>query len=167
MHCRQAEPAGNAIAIAFQKGACYLRFGAVIDNGSSFFYITTEFTAVYGAERVQIKETCTMGKKEKEKKEKPLDRMTAKELREVALEIPEITGVHSMNKPELLAAIKKARGIEEETTKKSDVSVREIKKKIQELKALRAEASENKDKAKAKILRRRISRLKKKTRRAA
>ena len=108
-----------------------------------------------------------MGKKEKEKKEKPLDRMTAKELREVALKIPEITGVHSMNKPELLATIKKARGIEEETTKKSDVSVREIKKKIQELKALRAEAAESKDKAKAKILRRRISRLKKKTRRAA
>ena len=108
-----------------------------------------------------------MGKKEKEKKEKPLDKMTAKELREVALEIPEITGVHGMNKPELLATIKKARGIEEETAKKSDVSVRDIKKKIQELKALKNQANENKDKKKAKILRRRISRLKKKTRRAA
>ena len=108
-----------------------------------------------------------MGKKEKEKKEKPLDRMTAKELREVALEIPEITGVHGMNKPELLRVIKKARGIEEESTKKKDVSVREIKKKIQELKALRAQALESKDRDKSKILRRKISRLKKKTRRAA
>jgi hypothetical protein len=108
-----------------------------------------------------------MAKKEKEKKEKPLDRMTAKELRVVALEIPEISGVHSMNKPELLSAIKKARGIEEATAKKSDVSVREIKKKIQELKTLRVEARENKDRAKTKTLRRRISRLKKKTRRAA
>jgi hypothetical protein len=45
--------------------------------------------------------------------------------------------------------------------------LREIKKKIQTLKGLKAEAHESKDKAKAGILRRRISRLKKKTRRAA
>jgi len=108
-----------------------------------------------------------MGKKEKEKKEKPLDRMTAKELREVALQIPEITGVHAMNKIELLAAIKKARGIVDETVKESDVSVREIKKKIQGLKILKAQANESKERAKAKILRRRISRLKKRIRRAA
>ncbi|NVM56609.1 MAG: transcription termination factor Rho [Desulfobacterales bacterium] len=109
-----------------------------------------------------------MGKKEKkEKKEKPLDRMTAKELREIALKIAEISGVHGMNKAELLAAIKKARGIVDEKVGKSDVSTREIKKKIRELKALKAQVHESNDKAKAKILRRRISRLKKKTRRAA
>ena len=109
-----------------------------------------------------------MGKKEKqEKKEKPLDRMTAKELREVALEIPEITGVHGMNKAELLAGIKKARGIVDEQAKKSDMSVREIKKKIQGLKVMKAQAHESKDGTKADILRRRISRLKKKTRRVA
>ena len=109
-----------------------------------------------------------MGKKEKEKKEKPLDRMTAKELREVALQIPEITGVHGMNKIELLAAIKEARGIVDEVSKKgADVSVREIKKKIRGLKALKSEVNAEKDKKKANILRRRINRLKKKTRRAA
>jgi hypothetical protein len=108
-----------------------------------------------------------MAKKEKEKKEKPLDRMTAKELREVALKIPEITGVHGMNKAELLGAIREARGIVEQKGKKSGVSTREIKKKIQELRVLKVEASESNDKAKAKVLRRRISRLKKKTRRAA
>ena len=109
-----------------------------------------------------------MAKKEKkEKKEKPLDRMTAKELREIALEIPEIIGVHGMNKGELLAAVKKARGIVDEKRKKSDVSTREIKKKIRQVKAEKAQADESKDKAKTKILRRRISRLKKKTRRAA
>jgi hypothetical protein len=114
------------------------------------------------------KENGVMGKKEKkDKKEKPLDRMTAKELREVALTMPEITGVHGMNKTELLANIKQARGIVDEKTKKSDVSVREIKKKIQALKGLKAQALDSKDKAKAGILRRRISRLKKKTRRAA
>lgn len=108
-----------------------------------------------------------MGKKEKEKKEKPLDRMTAKELREAALQIPEITGVHGMNKAELLTEIKKARGIVDVKTGKSDVSVREIKKKIQVLNALKAEAHENNEKSRARILRRRVSRLKKKTRRAA
>ncbi|MDY6987649.1 MAG: transcription termination factor Rho [Thermodesulfobacteriota bacterium] len=109
-----------------------------------------------------------MAKKEKEKKEKPLDRMTAKELREVALEIPEMTGVHGMNKAELLAGIKEARGIvDEKKGKKSDVSIREIKKKIQDLKAAKVQALESHDKAQADMLRRRIGRLKKKTRRAA
>ncbi|MCD6138935.1 MAG: transcription termination factor Rho [Deltaproteobacteria bacterium] len=109
-----------------------------------------------------------MAEKEKKgEKKKPLDRMTAKELREVALDIPEITGVHGMNKAELLTAIKKAKGIVEEKAKKSDVSVREFKKKIRELKAQKAEALENKDKLRTKMLRRRISRLKKKTRKAA
>lgn len=109
-----------------------------------------------------------MGKKEKkEKKEKPLDRVTAKELRETALKISEITGVHGMNKAELLTAIKKARGIVDVKTGKSDVSIREMKKKIQVLKTQKSKAYEDQDKAGAKILRRRISRLKKKTRRAA
>ena len=109
-----------------------------------------------------------MGKKEREdKKEKPLDRMTAKDLRETALKIPEMTGVHGMNKAELLAAIKKERGIVDEKIKKSDVSVRDIKEKINALKADKAEAHKGNDKARAKILRRRISRLKQKTRRAA
>ena len=108
-----------------------------------------------------------MAKKEKEKKEKPLDRMTAKELRETALKIPEISGVHGMNKAELLAAVKEARGIVEEKPKKSDVSVREIKKQIQALKVEKAAAHESDDTVKTKILRRRIGRLKKKTRRAA
>ena len=52
-----------------------------------------------------------MAKKEKkEKKEKPLDRMTAKELREMALGMEGIVGVHAMNKSELVAAIKQAKG---------------------------------------------------------
>ena len=109
-----------------------------------------------------------MAKKEKpQKKEKPLDKMTAKELREIALKIPEITGVHGMNKAELLTTIKKERGIADEEKKKTDVSVRDIKKKIQALKVQKSEAHEKGDKARTTVLRRRISRLKKKTRRAA
>lgn len=108
-----------------------------------------------------------MGKKErKDKEEKPLDRMTAKELREAALQVPEVTGVHGMNKAELLAVVKKARGIVDDV-KKSDISVREIKVKIHALRVQKAEAHQGRDKIRIKTLRRRISRLKRKTRRAA
>jgi hypothetical protein len=109
-----------------------------------------------------------MGKKEKKgKAEKPLEKMTAKELREIALSIPEIQGVHGMNKEELLASIKKARGIEDTVKKKSDISIRELKSKIKELRAKKEEAREKKDKQLVDGLRRKISRLKKMTRRAA
>ncbi|MCG6972198.1 MAG: Rho termination factor N-terminal domain-containing protein [Desulfobacterales bacterium] len=108
-----------------------------------------------------------MGVKNKEAKEKPLEKMTAKELREIGKQIPEITGVYGMNKAELISAIKRARGIEEETRTTSDASVREIKKKIKALKADREKALNSNDKKMADIYRRRIAKLKKKTRRAA
>lgn len=108
-----------------------------------------------------------MGKTKKEAKEKPLEKMTAKELREFAITIPEIVGVHGMNKNELVSAVKKARGIAEETTKTASSDVREIKKQIKVFKVQRVQALENDDARKAAIYRRRISRLKKKTRRAA
>jgi len=108
-----------------------------------------------------------MGKKKKEIKEKPLEKMTAKELREIGKQIPEIIGVYGMNKAELVSAIKKARGITEDLTKKTDSSVREIKKKVKALKADREAALNNNDNKMAKIYRRRLTKLKKKTRRAA
>ncbi|MCG6917644.1 MAG: Rho termination factor N-terminal domain-containing protein [Deltaproteobacteria bacterium] len=109
-----------------------------------------------------------MAKKEKkEKKEKPLDKMTAKELRELALGIEGIVGVHAMNKSELIAALKKAQGIEDEKKGDKSVDVRSIKKKIRELRSQREAVRETGEKDKLQMLRRRISRLKKKTRRAA
>ncbi|MBL0715281.1 MAG: transcription termination factor Rho [Desulfosarcina sp.] len=108
-----------------------------------------------------------MGEKNKETKEKPLEKMTATELRDLTKDIPEITGAHGMNKAELLADIKKARGIEDTRKKKSSASVREIKAKINQLKRDRAAALEAKDAHRATICKRQISRLKKKTRRAA
>jgi hypothetical protein len=108
-----------------------------------------------------------MAKKEKQTKEKPLEKMTAKELREVGKQIPEITGVYGMNKAELISAIKQARGIPEATGKKADTQVREIKKKIKKLKTEQEAAIEAKDNKMADIYRGRILRLKKKTRRAA
>ena len=108
-----------------------------------------------------------MAKKEKqEKKEKPLDKMTAKELRELALGIEGIVGVHAMNKSELVAAVKKAQGIEDEKKRDKSVDVRSIKKKIRELRSQREAVKEAGEKDKLQMLRRRISRLKKKTRRA-
>jgi hypothetical protein len=67
----------------------------------------------------------------------------------------------------LLAAIKKARGIVEKTGKKASTAVRDLKKQIKELKRQRRSALEAQDKKMAGIYRRRISRLKKRTRRAA
>lgn len=106
-------------------------------------------------------------KEAEETREKSLDRMTAKDLRKIASGMSEITGAHGMNKADLLAAIKKARGIVEDEIEKPGTSPKEIKKKIKELKAKKIEALGNKDSLKAKIFRRRISRLKKKMRRAA
>ncbi|MFP3870883.1 MAG: Rho termination factor N-terminal domain-containing protein [Syntrophobacteria bacterium] len=109
-----------------------------------------------------------MAKKEKkEKKEKPLDRMTAKELREMALNLEGIVGVHAMNKNELIEAIKEARGIVDEGKRQTSVNLRAIKKKIRELRSQKEAVREAGDKDQVQILRRRISRLKKKTRRVA
>ena len=153
---------------------------------------------------------------EKETKEKPLDKMTVKDLREIAKEIPDITGVHGMNKAELLDAVEKAKEKAETPKEKAETpkekaeapkekaetpkekaeapkkkaeapkkkaetpkkkvetlkekkagSVKDMKNKIRAFKAVRKAALEAKDKKKATIYRRRISRLKKKTRRAA
>jgi cell division protein FtsX len=108
-----------------------------------------------------------MGKKEKAQKEKPLDKMTAKELREIALTIEGVTGVHGMNKEELIKVIKQARGIVDEKKKATTVDVRAIKAKIKELKAKREEARAAGDRKAVERLRKAISKLKKKTRRAA
>jgi hypothetical protein len=99
--------------------------------------------------------------------EKPLDRMTAKELREVALGLEGIVGVHAMNKSELLAAVKKAKGIVDDKKRQTSVDVRTIKGKIRELRSQKEAMKEAGDKKKMKIFRRRINRLKKKTRRVA
>ncbi len=106
---------------------------------------------------------------------KPLDKMTVKELREVAKEIPEIVGASAMKKEELLSAIKKAKGIEEEKTapkkkvssRAAAVSVREIKAKMAALRREKEEAKTNADRKTLAILRRRINRLRKRSRIAA
>ncbi len=109
-----------------------------------------------------------MGKKEdKAKKEKPLDKLTAKELRDLALTIEGISGVHAMNKNELIAAIKEAKGITDDRSgKKAGIDVRSLKEKIKALRENKMQAKEAGETKKVDLLRRRISNLKKKTRRA-
>lgn len=112
-----------------------------------------------------------------EKKEKPLEKLTAKELREMALGLSGTHGVHAMKKEELIAAIRAAKGITEPEHKKEKpvvakkekvvLSIAELKQKVKELRAKREELLGQKNWKMAQILRKRITRLKKKTRRAA
>jgi len=101
----------------------------------------------------------------KEAKAKPLEKMTAKELKDLAKEVPEITGIHGMNKIELISAVKKSKGIKEAPGKKTDVSVRQVKEKLRAVRAKQEKAVSSNDTKMAAIYRKRIIRLKKKTRR--
>ena len=119
-----------------------------------------------------------MSDKKTEATEKPLEKMTVKALREIAKEIPE----------ELLVAINEVRGVNAETaeadpvpaeTVKADKVIKakpvkktgspagEIKKQIKALKAQRQAALETQDRKMATVYKRRISRLKKQSRKAA
>jgi hypothetical protein len=102
---------------------------------------------------------------------KPLDKMTAKELRELVLkQIPQITGASGLGKDELLVQIKEVLGIGgEEGAKVSPYKTKilSMKSKMRDLRTKRAEtAGEGERKAKE-ILRRKINKLKKRTRRLA
>ncbi len=110
-----------------------------------------------------------MAKKErKEKKEKPLDKMTATELRKYALDLGEISGVHGMNKEELIRAVKEAKGIKDEGKVVKTVNVREMKEKALAARAKKLEAiSAAEPRAKVDILRKKANRLKKRSRKAA
>jgi len=107
----------------------------------------------------------------KEHDEKHLEKLTIKELREIAAEIPHEKAIHDMKKEELIAFIKEARGIKDETPVKKKKHIGkikmtkdEIKAKIRELKTLKIKALEAKDSKKACWLIHRIGQLKKKSR---
>ena len=107
--------------------------------------------------------------------EKPLDKMTVTELKDIAREIPGVTGATAMKKEELLSIIKEYRGIEDEAPKKSEkkntpkapASVKDLKTKIAQLREKKEKAQGDRDRRKVDILRRRINRLKRQTRKAA
>jgi hypothetical protein len=110
-----------------------------------------------------------MAKKErKEKKEKPLEKMTATELRKYALDLGEISGVHGMNKEELITAIKQVKGIKDEGKAVKPVNVRDLKEKAKEARDKKLAAiTSGASRKQVEILRKKANRLKKKTHKAA
>jgi len=115
------------------------------------------------------------GQEETQGLEKPLDKITAPELREIAREIPGVTGVHAMKKEQLLEIVKEYKGIKdvepakkrEKTAQKVILSAKELKDKIGQLREEKKAAREIGERKKVKRLRRRINRLKKQTRKVA
>ncbi|HOX14876.1 MAG TPA: hypothetical protein PLP18_01995 [Smithellaceae bacterium] len=104
--------------------------------------------------------------------EKHLDKLTVKELRDIAAEFPHERAIHDMKKEELIAFIKAAKGIKDEAPLKKKkhvakikMSKPELKAKIRALKGLRRQALESSETEKAVLLRYQISRLKKISRR--
>ncbi len=105
--------------------------------------------------------------------EKSLDKMTVKELRDVAKEISGLTGFSTMKKDDLLAQIKTSRGVDTAKPKKKHIgvkkskkllTVKDIKEEIVKLRGKRLAITKTGDKKNADILRRKISRLRKKSR---
>jgi hypothetical protein len=101
-------------------------------------------------------------------KDQPLEKLTVKELKEMALAMGGITGVTAMKKEELLVAIKEAKGIPVQKTREKPVdTIVELKKKMRELRVKRDELRAAEKRKETGPLKRRISQLKKKTRRLA
>ena len=106
---------------------------------------------------------------------KPLVKMTAVELKEVAMEIPGAVGVTAMLKADLLSLIREYYGIEDEAAQKKKkakkvkikATVKELKTKIIELRDKKIDVREAGDPKQINTLRRRLNRLKKQTRKAA
>lgn len=103
--------------------------------------------------------------------EKPLEKMTVKELKVIAMELPRTRSVHDMKKDELISFIKDAKGIKKEISAakvKDSAKLRnkqDMKAKLKEYKDQKTSALDQKDRKMANLLSRRISRLKKQTRR--
>ncbi|WP_272699415.1 hypothetical protein [Desulfovibrio sp. Fe33] len=97
---------------------------------------------------------------------KPLEKMTSKELRALCMEkLPMITGASGKEKDELVQEIKEVFGIvDEEQVSPYKRQIHEIKKQIRAMRVLRGELE---DRAQRDRLRRKINKLKKRTRRLA
>lgn len=106
--------------------------------------------------------------------EQHLEKLTVKELREIAAEFPHEKAIHEMKKEELIAFIKLSKGIREEThvhkhkpKGKIKLSRLEIKAKIRTLKTMIGDALDASEKKKALFLRHQMSKFKKRSRRLA
>jgi protein-arginine kinase activator protein McsA len=122
-------------------------------------------------EEIKKDEPQEVKKEEGAVPEKPLDKMTVVELREFALaKNLGIVGVSAMKKEDLLPAIREALGIKDEEPAAKVVdkgTVGAMKQKIVQLKEEKRTAIASKDKNKVNVLRRRINRLKKRSKKIA
>lgn len=98
---------------------------------------------------------------------RPLDKMTVKELKEIGLQIPSLVGVHGMKKEELLGILREIYGVKEEVVRAGVQAITDMKSQIKTLQHQKAEARKEGDKQRINVLRRKINRLKKRTRKAA
>lgn len=103
-----------------------------------------------------------------------LEKLTVKKLREIALEIPDISGVHGMKKEELIEAIRAHRpDMESETAVvrekkvKVELNKSELKKKIRLLKQERDKGLEAKNPEAVSKIRKKIKSLKRKLQKVA
>lgn len=96
---------------------------------------------------------------------KPLDKMTAKELRDLVInQIPSIQGASGMDKEELIKAIKEVLGITDEEGAPSPYKAQILSMKSQ-MKELRTKkAADGVSRKEKDIIRRKVNRLKKRTR---
>ena len=98
--------------------------------------------------------------------EKPLEKMTVKELKELALSMGTLQGVSALKKQELINAIKVERGIPVNAKReKTPATIVETKRAIKSLRNVLTDVREKGDKTATAQTRRKISKLKKKTRR--
>lgn len=99
---------------------------------------------------------------------KPLDKMTAKELRQLVIDkLPMITGASGMGKDEIITAIKDVfdmKDDEEQKVSPYKARISALKGEIKELRETKAGVEDRKERDK---LRRKINQLKKRTRRLA
>lgn len=99
---------------------------------------------------------------------KPLEKHTVKELKELALSLETIQGVSAMKKQELIDAIKTVKGIPLKKERDATVAgIPGVKRRIKELKVELAGLREQGSNVEATKMRKTISKLKKKTRRLA
>lgn len=101
---------------------------------------------------------------------KPLDRMTAKELRELSMEkIPQIVGASGMGKDEVLARIKEVFGLGEEGSGANPYKeqIASCKRTIKEMRVQKHNLSGSDAKQEKDKLRKKIKKMKRLTRRLA
>ncbi len=106
--------------------------------------------------------------------EKHLEKLTVKELREMAALFPHEKAIHEMKKEELITFIKQAKGIKDDLhvhkhkpKGKLKLTRVEVKAKIRELRTMIGDALEASEKKRAAFLRHQMNKFKKKSRRLA